>query len=141
MSKGANSAGRRKTLKSNLSLWLPVGVWTGVIFWLSSQPHLPNVPIIGAIYWGDKIEHAIAYGIGGWLVWRALGGRMFGWRRVIVAIVIAAAYGLTDEIHQHFVPPRDFDVFDLTADIFGSAIAAFALALGAKPRRNEKRGM
>ena len=138
MSEGASSAGRRKTPKSNLSLWLPVGVWMGVTFWLSSQPHLPNVPIIGAIYWGDKIEHAIAYASGGWLTWRALGGRMFGRRRVIVAIVIAAAYGLTDEIHQHFVPPREFDVFDLTADSVGSAIAALALALAAKPRRDGK---
>ena len=140
MSKGANGAGRRKIPKSNLSLWLPVGVWMGVIFWLSSQPHLPNVPIIGAIDWGDKIEHAIAYAIGGWLTWRALGGRMFGRRRVIVAIVIAAAYGLTDEIHQRFVPPRQFDMFDLTADVVGSAIAAFALGLAAKARRNGKRG-
>ena len=132
---------RLHSLKSNLSLWLPVGVWMGAIFWLSSQPHLPSMPIIGAIDWGDKIEHAIAYGIGGWLTWRALGGRMSGWRRVIVAIVIASAYGLTDELHQHFVPPREFDVFDLTADSVGAAIATFALALGAKPRRNEKRSI
>ena len=129
LSDRANNADRRKTPKSNLSLWLPVGLWMGVVFWLSSQPHLPSVPIIGVISWGDKIEHAIAYAVGGWLTWRALGGRLFGWRRVIVAIVIAAAYGLSDEIHQHFVPPRRFDMLDWTADVIGSAISAVLLTL------------
>lgn len=117
------------SLKSNLSLWLPVGIWMGIIFGLSSQPHLPSVPVLGAIVWGDKIEHAIAYAVGGWLIWRALGEMLFGWRRVIIAILIAAAYGMSDEIHQHFIPPRAFDMLDWAADIFGSAIAAVTLTL------------
>lgn len=129
LNRKAHGVGQPSSHTPNLSLWLPVGIWMGIIFGLSSQPHLPSVPLLGVIDWGDKIEHVITYGVGGWLIWRALGARMFGWRRVVIAILIAAAYGLSDEIHQRFVPPRAFDMLDWTADALGSAIGAVILNL------------
>jgi VanZ family protein len=56
-----------------------------------------------------------------------------GWRMpirfglVLAAAAIATAYGISDEIHQHFVPPRQADVFDVAADAAGAALAAVGL--------------
>jgi VanZ family protein len=41
--------------------------------------------------------------------------------------VIAALYGLTDEIHQSFVPYRSATLIDLVKDITGVAIAYYII--------------
>jgi VanZ family protein len=48
-------------------------------------------------------------------------------RIVLLTIVCATAYGVSDEFHQRFVPGRTADVRDVAAD----AIGASAAALGA----------
>jgi len=40
----------------------------GAIFYLSSQSHLPEVPGLKNLDYGDKIEHATAYGVLGALI-------------------------------------------------------------------------
>lgn len=68
----------------------------------------------------------------GSLVARALAG---GWRQpvtirtVCLTIAITAAYGVSDEAHQYFVPLRSVDAFDVVADAVGGAVAAFAVYL------------
>lgn len=115
-------------MKSNLSRWLPVGLWMGIVFGLSSQPSLPKVPGLSAIDWGDKVCHAIAYAVGGALVWRAF-YNLPGWRRIAAVLIVIAVYGISDEIHQIYVPPRTFDMLDWSADVVGSALAAIILSL------------
>jgi VanZ family protein len=94
-----------------------------VLFFLSSLSHLPSPP--GGLT--DKHEHFLAYGVLGALALRALThGR---WRDVRLrtvagAILIASAYGVTDEFHQRFVPGREYDVLDMAADAIGSATSA-----------------
>lgn len=106
-------------------LWTPVLLYMAVIFALSSVRHPPDLP-----QGSDKNLHALLYaGLGG-LVARALAGG--GRRRVTLGIVlmatlISAAYGVTDEIHQHFVPPREADVLDVVADTIGAAAAALGV--------------
>lgn len=77
----------------------------------------------------DKSLHAAAYfGLAVLLV-RALSG---GWRarltvRVALgAMLIAMAYGMSDEVHQLFVPGRMADVYDLYADATGAALGVAA---------------
>jgi VanZ family protein len=53
----------------------------------------------------------------------------------VTAILIAILYGVTDEIHQRFVPPRQMDPMDLGADALGATLAAGALYA----RRNSSR--
>ncbi len=118
----------RKSFKYNISLWLPVGIWMGTVFWLSAQQSLPNVPGLCAVDWGDKICHTVMYVIGGALIWRALDMKS-GWQRIMVAVAFAAAYGLSDEVHQYFVPNRSSDIYDLLCDVTGSAFAAVVLTL------------
>ncbi len=62
----------------------------------------------------------------GVLVWLALGGRSAGKRGIVLAILIASTYGITDEFHQSFVPQRTPDVFDWITDTIGASVGVLA---------------
>jgi VanZ family protein len=94
------------------------------IFALSSISHPPALP--GQ---SDKGAHALLYAGLGALFARALTG---GWRGVtrrvvILTTVFGAIYGLSDELHQYFNPPRDAEAFDVLADTIGAGLGAVAL--------------
>lgn len=108
----------------NIKLWGPVGLYMGVLFALSSQPELPPVPGLDELDWSDKIKHFMGYAVLGALLWRALGDGVAKWRRFWLSVGIATLYGLTDEIHQIYVPGRSFDPLDLLADALGAAAGA-----------------
>ena len=103
-----------------LRLWLPVGLWCGTIFYLSSLPYL-------ATPWGAwdiilrKIAHITEYGILAFLVWRAIFhsikinlSKAYAWSGALSLL-----YSISDEIHQSFVPTRHGSVFDVLIDAFG----------------------
>ena len=104
--------------------WLPAILWAAVLFYLSAQSKLP---VVGPQFPNvDKLHHLAAYGILGALV-------LFPLRRAhnhsapkaaVLALLIASAYGATDEFHQRFVPHRTCDVWDWTADTLGAGLAA-----------------
>ncbi|MFZ1841932.1 MAG: VanZ family protein [Nitrospira sp.] len=48
---------------------------------------------------------------------------------VVVAVAGCALYGLSDEIHQLFVPLRQGDPLDLVADSVGAALGAWTWRL------------
>ena len=109
-----------------LSLWFPVAAYMAAIFAISSIPNPPDLP--SAV--GDKGGHAVLYfGLGALLV-RALAR---GWSRrftigtAFTAVLYSTLYGITDEIHQAFVPPRQPDVRDIVVDGLGAAAAALLL--------------
>ncbi len=109
-----------------LLLWAPVVLYMMFIFWLSSISRPPDLPS-GV---SDKAAHGLLYcGLGALLV-RARAG---GWRRPVTlgiaagAIVVATLYGISDEIHQSFVPLRQVEVRDVLADALGASVAAGAL--------------
>jgi len=117
--------------KRRLYLWGPVVVCMVAIFWLSSQPLPFDTPwftfIVNGQDHSDKLKHMAAYAVLGALIWRALGRRGPKPWQVAVTVAIATAYGLTDEVHQIFVPGRSCDPLDLSADAVGAAIAAYVL--------------
>lgn len=47
-----------------------------------------------------------------------------GYSNWALAVVMSAAYAITDEIHQIFVPGRVFDWYDIGVDTIGAAIGA-----------------
>ena len=108
------------------ALWAPVAFYMALIFYASSLSELPSL----ANRVSDKLEHAAAYaGLGGLLL-RALAGgldRRVAMRTALLAVAMAALYGASDEIHQHFVPHRSMDPYDLLADTSGAAAAAGAM--------------
>jgi VanZ family protein len=100
-----------------------VVVYMALIFAASSISAPPQPPA-GLSY--TTVHLAEYAGLGALLV-RALAGglraRVTG-PTAIAATLIATAYGVTDEIHQHFVPPRQVELLDLLADSAGAALAA-----------------
>ncbi|MCX5721920.1 MAG: VanZ family protein [Nitrospirae bacterium] len=111
-----------------LGYWLPVGFYAGVIFFLSSLSHLEDeLPSFLLQEVSDKILHAVEYGILSFLCYRAFrwaAGPAAARHAVLLAIVTASVYGLTDEVHQAFVPLRNASWQDWLADTVGAALAA-----------------
>ena len=99
--------------------------YMAMLFGLSSLSTLPTPP--GGFSFYDI--HIAAYAGLGALTARATakGVRNLSWRAVLLAIVIATLYGVSDEYHQRFVPGRSFDVLDMVADMIGSVIGASAV--------------
>ena len=106
-------------MKRPPTYWLPPVIWATILFALSSGPG-PELPI--DVKHIDKAEHATAYAVLGGLVSRTLAigvPALSPGRRVVAAGLAATAYGVSDEIHQRFVPRRSPDVLDVVADCTG----------------------
>jgi len=109
--------------------WALVLAWMGVIFYLSSQRQLPRPKEISS-----EVEaiagHFTVYAVLATLVMFALAeSGISKTRRFVYAFAFAVLYGVSDEIHQAFVPGRDPDLFDLMVDGIGAMTALFAWAL------------
>jgi VanZ family protein len=94
------------------------------IFAASSIPTLPTPAD------ADKTAHAVVYGVLATVTVRALARGTLA--RVttsvmLASIAIAALYGVSDEIHQIFVPGRSPEVLDVVADVTGAVVAAGAI--------------
>jgi VanZ family protein len=107
-----------------LRAWLPVIAWAAVLFGLSSIPGR-DIPTIQFSY-SDKIVHCGIYAVLGALCFRALRltTRLGVVSAILVVPLIVLAYGVSDELHQMFVPQRSSDVFDVVADVIGGALGA-----------------
>lgn len=81
----------------------------------------------------DKLAHLVLFGGLGALVSigiRRGAQRPVFWVQFWVPVVFVALYGISDEIHQIFVPGRTFDLGDWAADITGGLCAqAFLFVL------------
>jgi len=76
----------------------------------------------------DKMLHFVAYALLGTLFLRA-----FKTSRIknnvklmlILSVLCSSLYGISDEIHQYFVPYRSADLMDILADILGSIMGVY----------------
>jgi VanZ family protein len=96
------------------SRWLPVLVWAGVIFALSSIPSLSS----GLGTWDlvlRKCAHMAEYAILAVLLLRATSS--YAW-----AFGLAVAYAASDEVHQLFVRGRHGSPVDVAIDAVGALI-------------------
>ena len=110
--------------------WAPVALYAGVIFYLSAQSH-PEDDLPSFLFKevSDKVLHAVEYGILAVLCYRAFrlaAGPAVARQAVVLAILTASVYGLTDEVHQAFVPLRESSWQDWLADTIGAAIGALS---------------
>ncbi|MDI6796933.1 MAG: VanZ family protein [Desulfatibacillaceae bacterium] len=106
--------------------WALVLLYCAYLFFLSSMPGSDTPPPFPHF---DKIIHFGLYAVLGALMLNALllqAPGMGAGSRIAIAALICALYGVTDEIHQHFVPTRKMDVLDMLANALGSAFGAFA---------------
>ena len=105
--------------------WVPVFVWAGLIYFLSSIPHLNS----GLGTWDTvlrKFAHIFEYAAFTGLVMRAL-RRTWphrSWaRHALWAGIIVVLYAMTDEYHQSFIPGRGPSVHDVLVDTVGVVAA------------------
>lgn len=114
--------------KSFLVNQLPAVLVAITLFILSSIPYPP--PVILNVSYEDLIMHAIVYSVFGFFVARALYHQdrylKFKENLLLFTFLIGTIYGISDEIHQYFVPGRVSDILDVFADVFGTLIG-FAL--------------
>lgn len=59
-------------------------------------------------------------------------------RAMVCAIVVASAYGVTDELHQIFVPGRTCDPMDWLVDTIAAALAAALFAFIVRLKRKRR---
>ena len=111
---------------------LPVFLWAGLIFAVSSYPHLPTPET--SFKHLDKIAHFFEYGVHGYLMTRSFfyhGRTSVSRKAITLALLLGLVFAGTDEFYQLFVPGRMASFGDFFAD--GTGIL---LALGIFYRRH-----
>jgi len=110
--------------------WLaPALGYAALIFFLSSLSNpFPFKPT--GIFTFDKLLHFVEYaGFASLLAWGLARAGLAVSSGGLWAAVLGSAYGLTDEVHQAFVPNRSADPRDWLADTAGALVGAVAMVL------------
>ena len=91
-------------------------------------PHAPEGTLFMLHDFFRKCAHVFEYFIFGLLLFRAIRAPEQGWQWhwAFLAILIAALYASSDEIHQIFVPSRGASFFDALLDSGGAILAQLA---------------
>ncbi|MEK7241206.1 MAG: VanZ family protein [Planctomycetota bacterium] len=106
--------------------WIPATTYAGLIFVASSLPlPAPYIPIPQI----DKPIHLLEYAVLCLLICWAQShpnSPLRPIKKVIFFSIIASSlYGVSDEVHQYFVPNRCSEVSDWLADTVGASLAGF----------------
>lgn len=89
-------------------------------------------PFYVAYLYPDKVAHVGLYLVLGLLlhvVFRYSSIRALSTRPALFAVLAGLLYGVTDELHQYFVPYRSASALDLAADLTGLVIAQLLIFL------------
>ena len=110
--------------------WLPAVLYAGMIYYMSSQSHPEEqLPAFVLKDISDKVLHAVEYAGLAVLCYRAFrwaAGPSVARQALVLGIVTASIYGVTDEVHQFFVPFRESSWLDWLADTAGAAVGALS---------------
>lgn len=85
----------------------------------------------------NSMAHFLEYGAFGVLLVNALCHHMSLRKACFAALVCASVYGITDELHQYFVPERMCDSVDWLVDTVGASIGVGLSCLVLR-RKNKK---
>ncbi len=121
-------------LKQFTLYWLPLIIYCLVIY---IQSNLPSPESIPSFQFSDKVLHFCAYAVMGVLFYRAYQTLRFkdNWRKLmLLSVVSASLYGVSDEIHQYFGPFRDADILDAVANTLGALCGVYLYHLWAISR-------
>lgn len=113
----------RSRATRTLLRWLPaLGLMT-LIFVLSSQSGLKISEDAGVDRPLRTLAHFTAYALlAAALLFAISGSNSVSARAALVALIVAVLYGLSDEIHQAFVPDRTGQLKDLVVDGLGAGV-------------------
>jgi VanZ family protein len=107
---------------------LPVIGVMSLIFYLSSLPG--NTLVMPEILSFDKLLHTFAYGVLAAAALFAIPVALQQRRPRLIffsVVLFCLLYGISDEVHQLFVPFRTASCLDILADTVGAAIAVLLL--------------
>lgn len=114
-----------------------VVLYCAVIFLLSSGPVPEEVEELSPFPGFDKVAHGALFGglaacvaVG---LWRS-NARLSRRRFIGIPVLFTTLYGISDELHQYFVPERSADAWDMAADFVGALIVTILLVEGVFPR-------
>jgi len=121
-------------LKNFALYWLPLIVYCLAIYIQSDLPASEHIP---SFEFSDKALHFLAYAVMGILFYRAYQTlrikdnlRML----ILLSVVSASLYGISDEIHQYYVPFRDAEILDAIANFLGAICGVILYHLWAVSR-------
>ena len=124
-------------LKQFTFYWLPLIIYCLAIYIQSDLPSPESIPFF---QFSDKVLHFCAYAVMGILFYRAYQTLRFKdnvRKLMLLSVLSASLYGISDEIHQYFVSFRDGDILDVVANILGALCGVYLYHLWAA---SEKRG-
>jgi len=105
--------------------WLPLVAYCVFIYVQSSYPSPERLP---TFEFSDKVMHFGAFVVMGVLFYRAYHTlpfeKILQWI-VPLSMISASLYGISDEIHQSFVPYRHGSIGDVIADVLGSVCGVY----------------
>ena len=116
--------------KRGILNWLAVLVIAGVIFYVSSLTFPPGKPVFNIF---PIIYHFLAFF---WLAFFLSLALVRGKRTdfMVIAILIAVMYAVSDEFHQLFVPGRACDFKDFLVDSGGIILASLIYMIRLKKK-------
>lgn len=112
-------------LKYQIVYWVPVYIYAILIFYLSSlqNPFSVTPGIFRTTFlfnFSRTIYHAILFLGLAVLLYRALIQTLSINKAIALTLIFVIVYGITDEIHQLFVPSRIFSFLDILSNSFGA---------------------
>lgn len=116
-------------MKNKYFNWTLVIIWMLLIFYSSSRSTF-GLEMSAADYkLASSIAHVIIYAILTFLIALALISHDYPIKKALLwSFIIAIAYGLTDELHQYFVPGREMRLGDWLLDVSGSLLVVYMFA-------------
>lgn len=116
--------------------FIPAVAWMGVIYYSSSQSTVPQPPGI-SMSLAALAAHVVTYAVLAVLLLYAVSGyATIRARTYVLVLLVAVGYGISDELHQSFVPGRQATVFDVIADAAGAVLALTTVHMMRQRRRS-----
>ncbi len=112
-----------------LGAWLPPFIVMGVIFMLSSRQSISVSDEMAVNFSIFKTLHVLEYGLLTFLFFRALyfTTKMLHNKMIGLSGSLSLLYGISDEIHQTYVPTRTGQPRDVLIDLIGILFVAILL--------------
>ena len=125
-------------VKFFIYFWLWPVLIALMIFFGSS---LSNPPVPVAFTGTDKLIHVLAFIPLGFLVLRAMNAHCpkKKWISIVFSFILCTFYGVSDEVHQLFVPGRNPDAVDVLADAIGTILGIATYIIIVRALRNGKK--
>ena len=113
--------------QENKLSWFITFVIAGLIFYLSSLTFAPCPP---KIFFLSCLYHLLAFFfLSTFFIFSLIKGKSQNKKLIFFAVIIAIAYGITDELHQFFVPGRTTSFLDILLNSVGIIFASVIYAL------------